>query len=70
MSLLDRVVELKIHLGCNDRYHALCDIKTSIDSTSLWQFAKMFGVLDKNNSAEDFAMEYYTAFNNEVEYTY
>ena len=69
MTLLEKVVEKKIALGCVDRFDALEDIKCSIDTSSLWQFAKMFDVL-VNNSAEDFAMEFMSAFNKEVRCAY
>lgn len=65
MSLLDIVVQKKIGLGCMDRYDALEDIRRSLNTTSPYDFAKMFGVL-RNESAEDFMMEFMSAFNREV----
>ena len=63
--LLEQVIEKKIALGCEDRYSALRDIKKSLETVSPYDFAKMFRVL-ANDSAEDFMIEYMTAFNKEV----
>lgn len=65
MSLLDTVIAAKIALGCEDRYEALNDIMRSLETVSPYDFAKMFRVLE-NNSAEEFMIQYMTAFNKEV----
>ncbi len=64
-SLLDYVVRVKILFGCADRVAALEDIRLSIDLTSLYATAKVFDVL-KDGSAEDFALEFFEAYNKEV----
>jgi hypothetical protein len=69
MKLVEHVIATKIALGCADRFEALCDIKRSIDSTSLWQAAKTFNVL-RDNSAEDFAIEFFSAYNAEIAQIY
>ena len=66
MKYLDKVIAKKIELGCIDRQDALEDIRKSFDNTSPYQTAKFFGVLDENESAEDFAIEFMTAYNNEI----
>ena len=65
MEQLNKVIEQKMKLGCTDRYDALHDIKRSIDTTSPYDFAKMFRVLE-NDSAEEFMIQFMTAFNKEV----
>jgi len=70
MSKLDKVVKIKMGLGCFDSFDALVDIALSIDNYGLWNFAKMFRVLDENESAEEFAIEFYTAYNKEVRFRY
>lgn len=65
-TLLQQAIDQKIALGCADRKAALRDIKLSIDTTSLYTFAKMFKLLDATGTAEDFSIEFYTAFNDEI----
>lgn len=62
---LERVVAMNIALGSADRAAALCDIKLSTERRGLFQTARAFGVLVAN-SAEEFAIEFYTAFNAEI----
>lgn len=68
-SLLGQVIRAKIKLGCADRLDALEDIKLSLDSYGPYQFAKMFHVL-KDDSAEEFMIQFMTAFNRDVRHTY
>ena len=69
MKILDKVINIKLGLGCIDRYDALCDIKLTIDEIGIYHTAKRYNVL-VNDSGEDFAMQFMAAFNNEVRYTY
>ena len=69
MTLLDKVIAKKIKLGCEDRYDALKDIKLSLDAASPFDVAYFFDVL-VNDSAEDFMIEFMTAYNDEVRHTY
>ncbi len=65
MTLLEKVIAAKIVLGCDDRQDALLGIRKSIEIDGLYQFAKTYRVL-VDNSAEDFAIEFMSAFNDEV----
>lgn len=69
MELLNNVISKKINLGCGDRYDALMDIKKSIDTVGMYEFAKQFRVL-VNESAEEFAIQFMSTFNKEVYYWY
>ena len=69
MKLLNKVIDTKIRLGCFDRHSALEDIKLSIDNTSPYDFAEMFGVL-VDDSAEEFMMQFMPTYNKEVRYCY
>ena len=77
MKLLDKVIA-EINVNRNDvtdydkmvsRNIALQTMRKWIDIDGMYQYAKNFGVL-VDGSAEDFACEFYTAYNNEVAYTY
>lgn len=67
MSLLQTVIDKKIAFGCVDRQDALYDIAKTMDSCEFgpYKTAKMFGVL-RDNSAADFAIEFYSAYNAEI----
>lgn len=70
MSALDKVVSEKIKMRVvADRYAALRAIKIAVDQRGMFTVAKQYGCL-VNNSAEGFAIEFMTAYNNEVSYTY
>jgi hypothetical protein len=73
MSLLNKVIA-EINVNCNDktdyekmisRHVALKTISDFIKVDGLYQYAKNFNVLVED-SAEDFALEFYAAYNNEV----
>lgn len=66
---LNKVIEIKIDLGCIDRYDALVDIKRTIDEIGIYDTAKRYNVL-VNDSGEEFDMQFMSAYNNEVRYTY
>lgn len=51
------------------RCSALQTIRKWIDVDGIFQFAKNHGAL-VNGSAEEFAREFYAAYNNEVEYAF
>lgn len=66
MTLLDTVLEAKYKLLGNRGYHdAMIDIKISIDETSPYAFCKMFRVL-QDDSAEEFMIQFMTAFNRDI----
>lgn len=67
--LIDSVIVRAIKFGYADRHAALEAIRTIIDRKSLYHAAKHWGVL-VNNSAEEFAVQFYNTYNNEVRYTY
>lgn len=69
MNIIDKVIQIKIDLGCIDRYDALVDIKRTVDELGIYYTAKRYNVL-VNESGEDFAMQFMSAYNNEVKYTY
>jgi hypothetical protein len=66
--LLDKVLELAAAKGFG-RESALCDIATITDRKGLYESAKRWGVL-VNESAADFACEFYATYNNEIYYRY
>lgn len=70
MTKLEKVIEKMIGLGAVDRIDALCEISRSCDINGMWNTANTFCVLDENRSCEDFAIEFMTAYNNEVNYKY
>jgi ribosomal 50S subunit-associated protein YjgA (DUF615 family) len=53
-----------------DRVANLRYIKKMIDSTSAWATAQKLDGLNNRNSAEDFMIEFMTAYNTEVERVY
>jgi hypothetical protein len=63
-SLLDRVIDTQMHFGAVDREDALRWIAVNVES-DLWGFARMHGVL-VNDSAEEFAIQFYNAYNAEI----
>jgi len=70
MSLLEKVVDAKLKLGCVDRVAALEEIADAVEASgSFYGVAKMFRVL-VNDSGEDFAVEFMTAYNAEVGFRY
>lgn len=70
MTKLEIVIEKKIKLGCADRTAALVDIALSIETSDIWSFADIYGVLDERRSCEEFAIEFMTAYNNEIGFRY
>lgn len=64
-TLLEKVLAVKINFGCSDRHEALLDIQRSLESIAPYDFAKMFNVLE-NDSAEEFMIQFMSAFNKEV----
>lgn len=67
---LDMVIDQELKLGIPDRIAALEDIAISIDNNNLYSFAKTRGVLDHRESAEEFSIEFMTAYNKEVGHRY
>lgn len=64
--LLDKVIEKKIALGCSDRREAMEEIRNQTRrECSFYSVAQTFRVL-VNESAEDFAIEFMTAYNKEI----
>lgn len=66
MTKLEKVIGFKMKLGCADRREALEDILIGWKETGPYGVAKTFGVLDESESAEDFAIEFMTAYNKEI----
>jgi predicted ATPase len=66
--LLDKVLERAAAKGIS-RAQALVDIASITDQQGLFAPAKHWGVL-VNESAADFACEFYETFNNEIYYRY
>jgi len=77
MKLINKVItEVNVNEPCQSAYEASClracalqTIRQWIDIDGLYQFAKNHDVL-VDGSAGDFALEFYAAYNNEVQYTY
>jgi hypothetical protein len=70
MSKLDDAVQtIRETLDC-DRSDALRYIARKVDKDGAFQFAKTFEVLDSNNSAEEFMLEFMETYNNEIERRY
>lgn len=70
-KLLDKVIATLLALG-DDRIHNRYDaLKYIADQTDrdLFGYAKLHNVL-VNDSAADFACEFYTAYNEEISYRY
>jgi hypothetical protein len=74
MNLLDTVImKVNVTYGRSQnnrniatfRRDALVMISEGIDHFGLWRFCKEHDAL-VNNSAEEFAIQFYTAYNNEV----
>jgi hypothetical protein len=66
---LEKVLMVKIIEGCESRVTALNQIRIDIECSSPWDVATRFGVLE-NNSAEEFMIQYMTAYNEEVTHIY
>lgn len=65
-ALLEKVIASKIALGCDDREDAMEEIRAEVDRYgSFFHIAKTFGVL-VNESAEEFAVQFMNAYNNEI----
>jgi hypothetical protein len=72
MELIEKAIAKKIELGAEDRVEALEDIARSIEfggCGGLYGFALQNRLLI-DDSAEEFAIQYYTAYNKEVAYRY
>lgn len=69
MDLLNRVIDMKMTLGCADRRSALEDIALSVEATGMYATAKTFRVL-VDESAEEFAIQFMTAYNKEIGFRY
>ena len=69
MTLLEKVIAKKIQLGCADREAALEDIALSVSQSSFYFVARMHCVLVEE-SGEEFAIEFMTAYNNEISLRY
>lgn len=67
-KLLNKVLERAAAKGY-DRFDALVEIANLTDTKGLFQMAKHWGVL-VNESAADFACEFYSTFNREVAVRY
>ena len=66
-SKLDSAINTMIGTGqVPDRYTALVQLERVVHGMGLFAFAKMYGLLDSVGSAEDLAVEFFTAFNAEV----
>lgn len=68
--MLEKAIALMIGLGAKNREQALVEIDKSISLSSMWCFARDFNLLDEERSCTDFAIEFMTAYNNEIEYKY
>lgn len=68
--MLERAISLLAGMGIEDRRDALIEISTSIDIQGAWGFAKMYRLLDEDNSCENFMIEFMTAYNNEISKKY
>lgn len=70
-TLLDKVIDqMQGDMSRPDaRQYILEEIRVWTENLGLYAFARNHGVLI-NNSAEDFAIEFYTAYNNEIGHTY
>lgn len=65
-SLLDKVVSAMYELGCSDRRAALVEIARQADRDGgFFHIAQTYGAL-VNNSGEEFAIQFMTAYNKEV----
>lgn len=62
---LDKVMNFHLAMNNNDRYLALESVKKSFDIEGPYQVAYTHNVL-VNDSAEEFAMQFMTAYNNEI----
>jgi hypothetical protein len=68
MELIEKAIAKKIELGAESREEALEDIARSIEFGGvggLWGFAMQNRLL-VDDSAEEFAIQYYTVYNREV----
>ncbi len=70
MPLLEKVVEVfTVFDSGKDRRDILMDMQDMIDNAGPYQFCKSFDALS-NSSAEDFMIEFMTAFNKECFHCY
>ena len=69
-TYLVKAINNETGLWCNDRYEALENISMMVDRIGMYGTALHYGVLNENKSAEDFAIEFMTAFNKEVGHKY
>lgn len=69
-AIIDSVLGSIIRCGVNmDSRDALCEIKKVVDKRGMYGAAKVFGGI-VDGSAEDFAIGFMSAYNEEVVYTY
>jgi hypothetical protein len=77
MKLVDKIIaEINANEVAESAYEAKClrvcalqSMRKWVDIDGVYQYAKNHGVL-VDGSAEDFALEFFAAYNNEVQYTY
>jgi len=71
MSYLGKaLLQMAKFTGTDDRRTNLIEIDKACNFTSQWQFAQLNNLLDKDRSCEEFAIEFMTAYNNEIGYKY
>lgn len=65
-DFLTPVIDKLIADGAGSRWDALQLIETYMHREGSWGFCKRVGALDLANSAEEFSIQFMTAYNNEI----
>ena len=65
-NFLTPVIERIIAEGAEDRIDALEVIAVKMERMGSWGFAKEYGTLDLSNTAEEFSIQFMSAYNKEI----